>query len=83
MPARAKRKRSWLAVLSGKIDDNLACLCGAVSGGAEEMIFFCGPVHAVAQACQNVRQYERIFGPSMCTYASLRSHVHAGFVGYE
>ena len=40
VPARAKRKRSWLAVLSGKIDDNLACLCGAVSGGAEETKHF-------------------------------------------
>jgi hypothetical protein len=36
MHARAKRKRSQAAVLSGKTDDTLACLHGAVNGGAEK-----------------------------------------------
>ena len=34
--ARAERKRSWAAVLTGKTEDTLACLRGAVSGGAEK-----------------------------------------------
>jgi hypothetical protein len=34
--ARAKRKRSWAAVLTGKTEDTLACLRGAVNGGAEK-----------------------------------------------
>jgi len=37
MPARAKRKRTWMAVSSGKTQDNLACLRGPVNGGAEKM----------------------------------------------
>jgi hypothetical protein len=36
MHARAKRKRSRAAVLTGKRDDILACLHGAVNGGAEK-----------------------------------------------
>jgi hypothetical protein len=36
MLARAQRKRSWAAVLTQKIEDTLACLRGAVSGGAEK-----------------------------------------------
>jgi hypothetical protein len=36
MPARAKRKRSRVAVLTGKREDTLACLRGAVIGGAEK-----------------------------------------------
>jgi hypothetical protein len=36
MHAHAKRKRSWAAVLTGKTDDTLACLRGAVNGGAEK-----------------------------------------------
>jgi hypothetical protein len=36
MHARAKRKRSRAAVLSGKTEYTLACLRGAVSGGAEK-----------------------------------------------
>jgi hypothetical protein len=36
MYARAKRKRSQAAVLTGKTDDTLACLRGAVNGGAEK-----------------------------------------------
>jgi hypothetical protein len=38
MPARAKRKRTWMAVSSDKIEDNVACLRGAVNGGAEKKI---------------------------------------------
>ena len=57
------------AVWSGKIDDTLACLRGDVNGGAEEMIFFCGPVRAVAQACHSACQCECICRLSMCTYA--------------
>jgi hypothetical protein len=36
MHARAKRKRSWAAVLPGKTEDNVACLHGTVNGGAEK-----------------------------------------------
>jgi hypothetical protein len=36
MHARAKRKRSRAAVLSGKREHTLACLRGAVNGGAEK-----------------------------------------------
>jgi len=36
MHARAKRKRSWAADLPCKTEDNLACLRGAVNGGAEK-----------------------------------------------
>jgi hypothetical protein len=36
MHARAKRKRSRAAVLSGKTEDIRACLRGAVNGGAEK-----------------------------------------------
>jgi hypothetical protein len=36
MHARAKRKRSWAAVLTRKTEDTLAGLRGAVNGGAEE-----------------------------------------------
>jgi hypothetical protein len=36
MHARAKRKRSRAAVLTGKREDTLACLRGAVNGGAEK-----------------------------------------------
>jgi hypothetical protein len=36
MHARAKRKRSRAAVLSGKTEHTLACLRGAVNGGAEK-----------------------------------------------
>jgi hypothetical protein len=36
MRARAKRKRSWAAALLSKTEDTLACLRGAVSGGAEK-----------------------------------------------
>jgi hypothetical protein len=36
MHARAKRKRSRAAVVTGEIDDTLACLRGAVNGGAEK-----------------------------------------------
>jgi hypothetical protein len=36
MHARAKRKRSRAAVLTGNIEDTLACLRGAVNGGAEK-----------------------------------------------
>jgi hypothetical protein len=36
MHARAKRKRSRAAVVTGKTDDTLACLRGAVNGGAEK-----------------------------------------------
>jgi hypothetical protein len=36
MHARAKRKRSRAAVLTGKVEATLACLRGAVSGGAEK-----------------------------------------------
>jgi hypothetical protein len=36
MHARAKRKRLWTAALSGKTEGTLACLRGAVSGGAEK-----------------------------------------------
>jgi len=36
MHARAKRKRSRAAVLTGKIEDTLACLRGDVNGGAEK-----------------------------------------------
>jgi hypothetical protein len=36
MHARAKRKRSRAAVLSGKTEDTLACLHGAVNGVAEK-----------------------------------------------
>jgi len=69
MPARAKRKRTGNAVASRTSKNNLACLRGAVSGGAEEMIFFCGPVRAVAQACHSACQCECICRLSMCTYA--------------
>jgi hypothetical protein len=34
--ARAERKRSWAAILTGKTKDTLACLRGAVNGGAEK-----------------------------------------------
>ena len=34
--ARAKRKRSWIAILLGKREDTRACLHGAVSSGAEK-----------------------------------------------
>jgi len=40
MPARAKRKRTWLAVSSGKTDDHLACLRGPANGGAEKTVLF-------------------------------------------
>jgi hypothetical protein len=36
MHARAERKRSRAAVLPGKTEDKLACLRGAVNGGAEK-----------------------------------------------
>ena len=36
MHARAKRKRSGTAVLTGNTEDTLSCLRGAVSGGAEK-----------------------------------------------
>jgi hypothetical protein len=36
MHARAKRKRSRAAVVTGKIEDTLACLRGTVNGGAEK-----------------------------------------------
>jgi hypothetical protein len=36
MHARAKRKRSRAAVVTGKTDDTLACLRGAVNRGAEK-----------------------------------------------
>ncbi len=36
MHARAKRKRSRAAVLTGKREDTLACLRGAMSGDAEK-----------------------------------------------
>jgi hypothetical protein len=36
MPARAKRKRPGMAALSGKTDDNMACLRGAENRGAEK-----------------------------------------------
>ncbi len=36
MHARAKRKRSRAAGLPGKTGDSLACLRGAVNGGAEK-----------------------------------------------
>ena len=42
--------------------------------------FFCGPARTVAQACHTVRQYEYIFRLSLCTFASLRSHVQAGLL---
>ena len=35
MPARAQRKPQGAAVMSGKIKDNMACLRGAATGGAE------------------------------------------------
>jgi len=36
MPARAKRKRTGMAALSGKTDDNMACLRVAENRGAEK-----------------------------------------------
>ena len=83
MPARAKRKRTGKAVASRISKNNLACLRGAVSGGAEEMIFFCGPVRAVAQACHSACQCECICRLSMCTYASLALARAGRLVGYS
>ena len=40
MPARAKRKRTWMAVSLGNTEDNLACLRGPVNGGAEKREVF-------------------------------------------
>jgi hypothetical protein len=36
MPARAQRKRSRVAVSTGKTEDILACLHGEANGGAEK-----------------------------------------------
>jgi hypothetical protein len=36
MPARVKRKRTWMTVLVYKTDDCLSCLRGPVNGGAEK-----------------------------------------------
>jgi hypothetical protein len=36
MPARAQRKRTWKAVSFGTTEDNISCLRGPMSGGAEK-----------------------------------------------
>jgi hypothetical protein len=38
MPARVKRKRSQEVVVTAKTKDTLACLHGAVNGGAEKRL---------------------------------------------
>jgi hypothetical protein len=36
MPARAKRKRTWMTVLSRKTEDTMSCLRDPENGGAEK-----------------------------------------------
>ena len=71
MHARAKRKRSWAAVLTGKTEGTLACLRGDVNGGAEkekgsrtsredhDPCFFGQPAALLCSACPDasIRRY--------------------------